>query len=65
MSPLRDARDLNRDDDLKPGAPPRHATEPDGAEGRAKTSKTLTDPATGEPRPEPPRPSHSRFDDAG
>ena len=33
-----------------PGRPPRPATEPPGAEGSTKTSKTETDPATGEPQ---------------
>jgi hypothetical protein len=46
-------RRYNRDEDLKlpaaPGRPPRPATEPDGAEGSSRTSKTATDPATGEP----------------
>ncbi len=31
------------------GAPPRPATEPDGAEGSSAGSKTATDPATGAP----------------
>ena len=31
------------------GEPPRPATEPPGSEGSSDTSKTLTDPATGEP----------------
>jgi len=34
---------------LKPGSPPRPATEPAGSEGSSKTNKTMTDPATGEP----------------
>lgn len=38
-------------EDLKPGAPPRPAVEPEGAEGSADTHKTKTDPATGEPSP--------------
>jgi hypothetical protein len=49
----------NRDEDLKPagpGAPPRPATEPAGAEGSSRTHKTQTDPATGEPTPGPPAP---------
>ncbi|MBX3486039.1 hypothetical protein [Phenylobacterium sp.] len=36
----------NRDRDQKAGAA-RPATEPPGAEGSAKSSKTLTDPASG------------------
>mgnify|MGYP001547747511 CR=1 FL=1 len=39
-------------ENLKPGSPPRPATEPKGAEGSSKTSKTLTDPATGAPQKE-------------
>lgn len=38
---------------LKPGDPPRPATEPQGAEGSSKTRKTQTDPATGEPNRKP------------
>ena len=43
----------NRDEDAKTpangGQPPRHATEPDGAEAAPPSPKTLTDPRTGEP----------------
>jgi hypothetical protein len=43
----------NRDEDLRPplaeGKPPRPATEPGGAEHSTRTSRTATDPATGEP----------------
>jgi len=42
-------QEWNRDDQQKPGAPPRTAYEPKGAEGSSRTDKTLTDPATGEP----------------
>ena len=51
-----DAR-RNRDDDLKPGSPPRPATEPAGSKGSSRSDKTATDPATGEPRKAPPRPA--------
>jgi hypothetical protein len=54
--PNRDAR-YNRDDDQKPGAPPRSATEPGGAKGSTRSPKTQTDAATGEPRNTPPRPN--------
>lgn len=37
----------NRDQDQKPGAPQRAATEPKGAEGSARSKKTMTDPASG------------------
>ncbi|MBB3893631.1 hypothetical protein GGQ61_004379 [Phenylobacterium haematophilum] len=47
----------NRDEDLKPGSPPRPATEPEGAEGSARNAKTLTDPATGQPLPGAPKPN--------
>ena len=43
-------RPTNREvenEDLKPGAPPRPATEPAGSEGSRDTSKTRTAPATG------------------
>ena len=49
-------------EDLKPKTPgpPRPATEPDGAEGSVKTSKTATDPGSGEeqrpPAPKTPAP---------
>ena len=38
-------------EDLKPGAPPRPAVEPDGADGSTDGGQTKTDPATGEPTP--------------
>jgi len=37
---------------LKPGSPPRPATEPAGSEGSSETNKTMTDPATGKPSSE-------------
>ena len=43
-----------QDENLKPGAPPRSATEPAGSESSVKTSKTLSDPSTGEPNPSRP-----------
>lgn len=46
-----------RDEDMKPGAPPRPATEPTGSEGSERNTKTMTDPATGEPSKRPPAPS--------
>lgn len=51
-----------RDDQLKPGAPPRPATEPAAGEGSSKTSKTQTDPATGAPGDAPPAPAPSTRD---
>jgi hypothetical protein len=49
----------NRDDEQKPGAPPRTAYEPNGAEGGARNAKTLTDPASGEPLPGAPAPDRA------
>lgn len=56
--PDTDAR-KNRDDELKPGSPPRHASHSQSSKESARTTKTLTDPATGEPRNEPPKPSRA------
>ena len=53
----------NRDEDQKPGTPPRPATEPRGSEGSARNAKTMTDPATGEPRSRPPAPNPSEADE--
>lgn len=48
----------NRDDEMKPGSPPRSAHEPAKSKGSSRNPKTSTDPATGEPSPGgPPRPS--------
>ena len=47
----------NRDDDQKPGSPPRPATAPAGAHGSSRSPKTQTDPATGEPNKAPPEPA--------
>jgi hypothetical protein len=46
-----------RDEDMKPGSPPRPATEPAGSKGSSRNPKTLTDPATGEPQRGAPKPS--------
>ena len=53
----------NRDEDQKPGRPPRPATEPPGGEGSTRTAKTLTDPGSGEPRPGAPAPNRSAHDE--
>lgn len=50
-----DAR--NRDEDMKPGSPPRPATEPPGGGDSTRNAKTLTDPATGAPQGRPPAPN--------
>src|SRR5205085_4236498 len=49
----------NRDEDLKPGRPPRPATEPPGAKESSRSAKTLTDPGSGEPVGHPPAPAQS------
>jgi hypothetical protein len=36
-------------DNLRPGSPPRPATEPAGTQGSTRSPKTLTDPGSGEP----------------
>jgi hypothetical protein len=53
----------NRDEDQKPGSPPRPASEPAGSRGSSRTSKTATDPATGAPAPGAPAPNQARSDD--
>ena len=60
--PDTDAR-YNRDDDQKPGSPPRSATEPAGAKGSCRSPKTRTDPQTGEPRGGPTAPNQSASDE--
>ena len=51
----------NRDQEQRPDAPDR-ATEPAGAEGAARSSKTATDPASGETHGSPPRPNQAEMD---
>ena len=53
----------NRDDEQKPGAPPRSAYEPKGSEGSARSRKTATDPVSGEPNSQPPAPNRSASED--
>ena len=53
----------SRDQDQKPGRPPRGATEPAGAERSTRSAKTMTDPGSGEPRRTPPKPNRARADD--
>jgi len=53
---------LNRDEDQKPGRPPRMAQEPEGAEKSSRTSKTRTDPASGEPISDAPPPNQAQRD---
>jgi hypothetical protein len=47
----------NRDDQQKAGVPPRPATEPTGSKGSSDSSKTKTDPATGQTKPGAPKPA--------
>lgn len=54
----------NRDQDQKPGAPQRMAQEPKGAEGSARSSKTATDPASGEHRSDGHAPNQAETDQA-
>jgi len=48
-SPQRDRTDET--DDLKPGRPPRSATQPAGSESSTRSPDTRTDPSTGAPNP--------------
>ena len=52
----------NRDDEQKPGGPPRSAHEPKGSEGSSDTAKTLTDPMSGEPATGGHAPNQSEVD---
>ncbi|MHB8287016.1 MAG: hypothetical protein ACYDD1_20400 [Caulobacteraceae bacterium] len=38
-------------DNMKGGKPPRPATEPHGSKGSSESEHTMTDPATGAPKP--------------
>ncbi len=51
----------NRDEDQKPDEP-RMAQEPEGSEGSSRSSKTATDPASGETRPAAPAPNQAKAD---
>ncbi|HEY8616189.1 hypothetical protein [Phenylobacterium sp.] len=55
-------KQYNRDDEMKPGSPPRPSQEPDGSEGSTQNAKTMTDPATGAPLPGAPAPNQSDAD---
>jgi len=54
----------NRDEDQRPGRPPRPATEPKGAERSSRSDKTLTDAGSGEPLRPRHRPHGSQSDAA-
>ncbi|WP_374473221.1 hypothetical protein [Phenylobacterium sp.] len=55
-------KQYNRDDEMKPGSPPRPSQEPPGSEGSSRNDKTMTDPATGAPQPGAPAPNQSGAD---
>jgi len=52
----------NRDDQQKPGRPPRSKTEPAGAQATPQGHKTATDPQSGEPINKAPAPNQARSD---
>lgn len=52
----------NRDQDQKPGSPQRMAQEPAGSKGSSQSSKTATDPASGEHRQTGHAPNQARAD---
>lgn len=52
----------NRDQDQKAGSPQRMAQEPQGAEGSARSPKTATDPASGEPSGKGTAPNQAKTD---
>lgn len=60
--PTPDER-YNRDEEQKPGRPPRPASEPAGAAPSTRTAKTKTDPGSGEPQPGAPAPNRSASDE--
>jgi hypothetical protein len=49
---MRPDKSSSENENLRPGSPPRPATEPKGAEHSTKNSKTATDPGSGEPNRE-------------
>jgi hypothetical protein len=59
----RTPANLNRDEDLKPGRPPRNAQEPKGSEGSSRSAKTATDPSSGAPAKGKPAPNQAKADD--
>jgi hypothetical protein len=61
--PHRNAENLNRDEEQKPGSPQRPSTEPRGSEGSSRNAKTMTDPATGAPDTGAHRPNQSNAED--
>jgi len=52
----------NRDENLKPGSPPRMAQEPKGSERSSRSRKTATDPVSGETTGAPPAPNQAHTD---
>jgi len=61
---MRTDKNLNRDEEQKPGTPPRSASEPRGSEGSSRNPKTFTDPASGaQDKPGGHAPNQSEADD--
>jgi hypothetical protein len=56
--PTRNKDSWNRDDELKPGAPPGGVSSGPGS----NTDKTMTDPASGAARSKAPAPNQARTD---
>jgi hypothetical protein len=55
----------NRDEEQRPGRPPRPATEPPGSAPSTRSDKTLTDPGSGEPARPGGAPNRSQSDETG
>lgn len=53
------ADDRNRDDEQRPGTPPKSAYVPKGSAASTHTDKTRTDPETGAPSTQAPAPAES------
>lgn len=61
-NPSEPGDDRNRDEEQRPGVPPRSAYVPPGEKGSTESDKTQTDPTTGEPHGKAPEPAKSRHD---
>ncbi|WP_333588142.1 hypothetical protein [Phenylobacterium sp.] len=56
------ADDRNRDQEQRPGQPPKSAYVPAGSEDSTHSDKTRTDPETGAPANDAPEPAQSQTD---
>lgn len=56
---MGDSEDRNRDDEMRPGSPPKSAYVPGSGAKEEPPVKTQTSPFTGEPNPVPPKPATS------